>query len=46
MRQYAFMPEFAPKVDDYWTVDWFARMVKPEESPDHIIGSQSMRGTV
>lgn len=32
MRQYAFMPEFAPKMDDYWTVDWFARMVKPEEN--------------
>ena len=46
MRQYAFMPEFAPKVDDYWTVDWFARMVKPDESPDLRIGGHTVRGTV
>ena len=46
MRQYAFMPEFAPKVDDYWTVDWFARMIKTEETPDSRIGTHSMRGTV
>ena len=46
MRQYAFMPEFAPKMDDYWTVDWFARMVKAEESPDLRIGSHTVRGTV
>ena len=46
MRQYAFMPEFAPKMDDYWTVDWFARMVTPEENPDLRIGSHSVRGTV
>tara|TARA_R110000765_G_scaffold368336_1_gene458465 strand:+ start:163 stop:462 length:300 start_codon:yes stop_codon:yes gene_type:complete len=45
MRQYAFMPEYAPAVDDYWTVDWFARMVKPEEKPDLRIGSHTMRGT-
>jgi hypothetical protein len=46
MRQYAFMPEFAPKVDDYWTIDWFARMVKTEEPTDSLIGTHSMRGTV
>ncbi len=46
MRQYAFMPEYAPAADDYWTVDWFARMVKPEEKADLRIGSHTVRGTV
>jgi len=46
MRQYAFMPEYAPATDDYWTVDWFARMVKPDEKPDLRIGSHTVRGTV
>ena len=46
MRQYAFMPEYAPATDDYWTVDWFARMVKPDEKPDLRIGSHTIRGTV
>ena len=46
MRQYAFMPEFTPKADDYWTVDWFARMVKDDPNPDLKIGSHTMRGTV
>ena len=46
MRQYAFMPEFTPKVDDYWTVDWFARMVKPDETQDWRIGTHTVRGTV
>jgi hypothetical protein len=40
------MPEFAVKVDDYWTVDWFARMVKRDENPDRRIGSHTVRGTV
>ena len=46
MRQYAFMPEFTPRVDDYWTIDWFARMVKPDENPDLRIGANTVRGTV
>ena len=46
MRQHAFMPEFVQKVDDYWTVDWFARMVKPDETPDLHIGAHTMRGTL
>ena len=46
MRQYAFMPEFVKRVDDYWTVDWFARLVKPEETTDMHIGKHSMRGTL
>ena len=46
MSQYAFMPEYAPAADDYWTVDWFARMIKPDEKPDLRIGSHTVRGTV
>ena len=46
MRQYAFMPEYAPKADDYWTIDWFARMVKDDPKPDLKIGSHTMRGTL
>ena len=46
MRQYAFMPEYSTKKDDYWTVDWFARLVKPEETADMHIGKHSMRGTL
>ena len=46
MRQYAYMPEFTKKVDDYWTVDWFSRLVKPEETDDMHIGKHSMRGTL
>ena len=42
MRQYAFMPEFTPKVDDYWTIDWFARLAgKADEEPGPLrVGSQ------
>ena len=46
MRQYAFMPEYAPAADDYWTIDWFARMIKPDENPDVRIGAHTIRGTV
>ena len=46
MRQYAFMPEYAPAVDDYWSVDWFARMVNPDENPDFRIGANTVRGRV
>ena len=48
MRQYAFMPEFPPKVDDYWTVDWFARMVirDADVSNPMQIGAKTVRGTV
>ena len=46
MRQYAFMPEYSTKKDDYWTVDWFARLVKPEETSEMQIGKHSMRGTL
>ena len=46
MRQYAFMPEYSTKTDDYWTLDWFARLVKPEETSEMQIGKHSMRGTL
>ncbi len=47
MRQYVFMPEFAPKVDTYWTVDWFAQMVRSDtDADDFRIGASTMRGTV
>ena len=48
MRQYAFMPEFVQKVDDYWTVDWWARLAgKTDDTVDPlIIGANNVRGTV
>tara|TARA_R110000751_G_scaffold22310_7_gene62981 strand:- start:4290 stop:4955 length:666 start_codon:yes stop_codon:yes gene_type:complete len=46
MRQYAFMPEYTTIQDDYWTLDWFARLVKPEETSEMQIGKHSMRGTL
>ena len=47
MRQYAFMPEYAPKVDDYWTVDWFARLITgDQEHLDTRIGVSTTRGSV
>ena len=48
MRQYAFMPEYAPAANDYWTVDWFARMVMNDSDDEDAlrIGAHTMRGTV
>jgi len=48
MRQYAFMPEFVQKVDDYWTVDWWARLAgKTDDTVDpFVIGANNVRGTV
>ena len=47
MRQYAFMPEFAVKVDDYWTVDWFRRLLPSSDEPSDLrIGQHTVRGTV
>ena len=45
MRKYAHAPEYAPKVDDYWTVDWFNRLGKVNPEGHMQIGSQSVRGT-
>ena len=47
MRQYAFMPEYAPAADDYWTVDWFKNLAVAEKpSASTRIGSKTVRGTV
>jgi len=48
MRQYAFMPEYAPAADDYWTVDWFARMIMKDDRGEKAlqIGASTVRGTV
>ena len=48
MRQYAFMPEFVQKVDDYWTVDWWARLAgkADDDVSPLLIGANNMRGTV
>ena len=46
MRKYAYEPEYAPEVDDYWTVDWFARLGNVSEaSSPYNIGSYTVRGT-
>ena len=48
MRQYAFMPEYAPAMDDYWTVDWFRRLAVGDDTDDNAlrIGGSTVRGTL
>ena len=48
MRQYAFMPEYAPAMDDYWTVDWFRRLAVGDDIDDNAlrIGGSTVRGTL
>ena len=47
MRKYAYAPEFVQKVDDYWTVDWFARLADRSGAvgDDLRIGGTTVRGT-
>jgi hypothetical protein len=46
MRKYAYEPEYAPEVNDYWTVDWFARLAMNEpDGPTMRIGASTIRGT-
>ena len=47
MRKYAHIPEYAPVVDDTWTVDWWRRQI-PDKVPEQhgIIGQGAIRGTV
>ena len=47
MRKYAYAPEFVQKVDDYWTVDWFARLADRSAAvgDDLRIGATTVRGT-
>ena len=47
MRKYAHEPEYAPKVDDYWTIDWFARLAVDEPAENAFqIGVHNLRGTL
>ena len=49
MRQYAFMPEFITKQDDYWTVEWFRKLLPNTEKPkeeEFQIGQNTVRGTL
>ena len=49
MRQYAFMPEFTTKHDDYWTVDWFRNLLPTGETDPEdafTIGKNSLRVTL
>ena len=48
MRQYAFMPEYAPAMEDYWTVDWFRRLAVGDDIDDNAlrIGGSTVRGTL
>ena len=46
MRKFAYEPEYAPEVDDYWTVDWFARLIPGQYNEDPLtIGLNTIRGT-
>ncbi len=42
MREFAFMPEYKPKVSDKWTLDWWVRDDKPEQLM--VIGAHNVRG--
>jgi|TARA_R100001594_G_scaffold67919_1_gene102231 hypothetical protein len=48
MRQYAYVPEYAPVVDDSWTFDWWRRQIprNQEAIGEDVIGKNTMRGTV
>jgi hypothetical protein len=49
MRQYAFMPEFTLKQDEYWTVNWFRNLLPSVEKPEEEqmqIGQNTVRGTL
>ena len=47
MRKFAYAPEYAEKVDDYWTVDWWKRLALNEDVSDDPfqIGKHTVRGT-
>ena len=47
MRKYAHAPEYVEKHDDYWTVDWFARLANSNrnEKDPFQIGANNIRGT-
>ena len=46
MRKYAHEPEYVEDADDYWTVDWFARLATDVPVRNNTrIGSRNVRGT-
>ncbi len=46
MRKFAHAPEYVEKRDDYWTVDWFARLASGEPAGTGTrIGGNTVRGT-
>jgi len=46
MRKYAHEPEYKVEVNDYWTVDWWARLAMGEpDRPSSLIGGTTIRGT-
>ena len=47
MRKFAHAPEYAEKVDDYWTLDWWKRLALNEDTQDDPfqIGKHTIRGT-
>jgi hypothetical protein len=46
MRKYAHAPEYVSETDDYWTVDWFARLATNDPQPNDMrIGARNVRGT-
>jgi len=46
MRKYAYLPEYVEENDDYWTLDWFARLATDSPQTNSLqIGSRNVRGT-
>jgi hypothetical protein len=46
MRKYAHEPEYVADTDDYWTVDWFARLATDAPVRNNTqIGARNVRGT-
>mgnify|MGYP001161262301 CR=1 FL=1 len=46
MRKFAHEPEYAPEINDYWTIDWFHRLTTGPTSDDPLrIGLNTVRGT-
>lgn len=41
MRKYATAPEFVKQKNDYWTYDWFSRMLDKPADDDWVIGQHS-----
>lgn len=46
MMKFAHAPEYAEVVDDYWTMDWWARQAIPAQSDDWVLGQHNVRQSV